>query len=105
MQTLSADLATVLSGAPAGRFALENRSYRVIPQLERGARLNPEQLEDLYTRNRDGELVPLATLVTLHDNVQPQQLKRFQQLNSVTLSGVPRPNVTLGEALALLEEL
>jgi multidrug efflux pump len=105
MQTLATDLATLLSGAPAGRFALENRSYRVIPQLERSARLNPDQLESLYTRNRYGELVPLATLVTLHDSVQPQQLKRFQQLNSVTLSGVPRPGVTLGEALALLEDI
>ena len=103
MQTLSADISTLLSGATAGRFSLENRSYRVIPQLERGARLVPEQIEDLYTRNRDGELVPLATLVSIEDRVQPQQLKRFQQLNSVTLSGVPRPGVTLGDALDILE--
>lgn len=103
MQTLSADISTLLAGATAGRFSLENRSYRVIPQLERGARLVPEQIEDLYTRNRDGELVPLATLVSIEDRVQPQQLKRFQQLNSVTLSGVPRPGVTLGEALDILE--
>ena len=103
MQTLSNDISTLLAGAQAGRFALENRSYRVIPQLERAARLTPEQIEDLYTRNRAGELVQLATLVTLVDKVQPQQLKRFQQLNSVTLSGVPRPGVTLGEALAILE--
>jgi multidrug efflux pump len=103
MQTLSGDLAALFSGGPAGRFSLDNRSYRVIPQLERVQRLNPEQIEDLYTRNRDGELVPLATLITLEDTVQPQQLKRFQQLNSVTLSGVPRPGVTLGEALDLLD--
>ncbi|WP_018952550.1 efflux RND transporter permease subunit [Thioalkalivibrio sulfidiphilus] len=103
MQTLSMDLAALFSGGPAGRFSLDNRSYRVIPQLERVQRLNPEQIEDLYTRNREGELVPLATLITLEDTVQPQQLKRFQQLNSVTLSGVPRPGVTLGEALDLLD--
>ncbi|QKT03478.1 efflux RND transporter permease subunit [Ectothiorhodospiraceae bacterium 2226] len=105
MQTLSADLASLFSGAPAGRFSLENRSYRVIPQLERVQRLNPDQIEDLYTRNRDGDLVPLSTLVTLEHTVQPQQLKRFQQLNAVTLSGVPRPNVTLGEALELIDEI
>lgn len=105
MQTLSADVSSLLSGANAGRFALENRSYRVIPQLERSARLNAAQLENLYTRNRNGELVPLSTLISLHERVQPQQLKRFQQLNSVTLSGVPRPGVTLGEALGILDEL
>ena len=104
MQQLSADLGSVLAGAYAGRFALDNRSYRVIPQLQRTDRLNPEQLQDLYTRNRDGELVPLSALVTLQESVQPRQLSGFQQLNAVTISGVPRPGVTLGEALGILEQ-
>ncbi|WP_412852714.1 efflux RND transporter permease subunit [Ectothiorhodospira shaposhnikovii] len=105
MQTLSADLSSLFSGAFVGRFALDDRSYRVIPQLQRVDRLTPDQIEDLYTRNRDGELVPLDTLITLKDSVHPQQLKRFQQLNAVTLSGVPRPGVTLGEALEVLQEI
>ncbi|MCG5501399.1 efflux RND transporter permease subunit [Ectothiorhodospira lacustris] len=105
MQTLSADLSSLFSGGFVGRFALDDRSYRVIPQLQRVDRLTPDQIEDLYTRNRDGELVPLDTLITLKDSVHPQQLKRFQQLNAVTLSGVPRPGVTLGDALAVLQEI
>lgn len=105
MQTLSADLSSLFSGGFVGRFALDDRSYRVIPQLQRVDRLTPDQIEDLYTRNRDGELVPLDTLITLKDSVHPQQLKRFQQLNAVTLSGVPRPGVTLGEALEVLQEI
>lgn len=104
MQQLSADLGSMLAGAYAGRFALDNRSYRVIPQVERTERLNPEQLRDMYTRNREGELVPLSALVTLEESVEPRQLSGFQQLNAVTISGVPRPGVTLGEALGILEQ-
>ncbi len=104
MRTLSTDMAAMLSGGYANRFALENRSYRVIPQVQRSDRLNPEQLGSFYTRTRSGELVPLSTLVTLQESVQPQQLKRFQQLNAVTISAVPRPGVTLGEALGILEQ-
>ena len=37
--------------------------------------------------------------------VQPQTLKRFQQLNAVTISAVPWPGVTLGEALATLDDI
>jgi multidrug efflux pump len=66
-------------------------------------RLNPEQLTGYYTRTGSGELIPLSTLVTLQESVEPQQLKRFQQLNSVTISGVPRPGVTLGAALEVLD--
>jgi multidrug efflux pump len=104
MQQLSADVSSLLSGGVVGRFALDNRSYRIIPQVLRSERLNPDQVEHFYTRNRDGELVPLSTLVTLEESVQPQQLKNFQQLNAVTISGVQRPGVTLGEALELLEQ-
>ena len=84
---------------------MENRSYRVIPQVERTERLNPEQLEDYYTRNMSGELVPMSSLVTLEESVQPRSLTGFQQLNSVTISGVPRPGVPLGQALATLDEI
>jgi len=103
MQQIGAELGAMLSGAYANRFSLENRSYKVIPQVQRTDRLAPEQLNQYYIRTGTGELVPLSTLVRLEETVQPQQLKRFQQLNAVTISAVPRPDVTLGEALEFLE--
>jgi multidrug efflux pump len=104
MQQLGAELGAMLSGGYANRFSLANRSYKVIPQVQRTDRLSPEQLQQYYIRTGNGEMVPLSTLVTLEETVQPQMLKRFQQLNAVTISAVPRPGVTLGEALTLLED-
>jgi multidrug efflux pump len=103
MSTLGRDLSALLSSGFVNRFELADRSYKVIPQVRRVDRLNPEQLAGYYTRTESGDLVPMSTLVTLEESVEPQQLKRFQQLNSVTISGVPRPGVTLGEALEVLE--
>ena len=103
MRTLGADMAAMLSGGYANRFALENRSYRVIPQVQRSDRLNAEQLGNYYTRTRTGELIPMSTVITLENTVQPQSLKRFQQLNAVVISAVPRPGVPLGEALDILD--
>ncbi|MGY5671214.1 efflux RND transporter permease subunit [Vibrio cincinnatiensis] len=105
MQQIAADLGSLLSGADTGRFSLDNRSYRVIPQVERKERLNPDQLTNYYTRNNQGELVPLSALVTLTESVQPQALRGFQQLNAVKISGVPRPGVPLGEALGILDTI
>lgn len=104
MRTLSADMSAMLSGGYANRFAMQNRSYRVIAQVQRSDRLNAEQLTNYYTRTRTGELVPLSTLVTLKESAQPQVLNRFQQLNSVAIIFAPRPGVTKGEALAVLEQ-
>lgn len=104
MSTLAADMSAMLSGGFANRFSMESRSYKVIPQVERAERLNPEQLEQYYTRTENGDLIPLSTVVSLRETVQPQSLNRFQQLNAVTISGVQRPGVTLGEALSVLEQ-
>ena len=104
MATLGADMAAMLSGGYTNRFAMQNRSYLVIPQVQRSDRLNASALENYYTRTRDGELIPLSTLVTLKETAQPQSLKRFQQLNAVSITFAPRPGVSKGEALAILDQ-
>lgn len=104
MRTLAADMSAMLSGGYTNRFAMQNRSYLVIPQVQRSDRLNASDLENYYTRTRDGELIPLSTLVTLKESAQPQSLKRFQQLNAVSITFAPRPGVSKGEALAILDQ-
>ncbi len=104
MRTLAADMTAMLSGGYTNRFAMQNRSYLVIPQVQRSDRLNASDLENYYTRTRDGELIPLSTIVTLKESAQPQSLKRFQQLNAVSITFAPRPGVSKGEALAILDQ-
>ncbi|HTT70613.1 MAG TPA: efflux RND transporter permease subunit, partial [Anaeromyxobacteraceae bacterium] len=101
LQTVGQDLAAAVGGNFVNRFSVAGRSYKVIPQLLRVDRLNPEQLKDIYVTGPNGQLIALSTIARLHDTVTPRTLNRFQQLNAVKLSGVAfRP---LDEALAYLE--
>ena len=104
MAELGQSLAGMLNEDYVNWFSLEGRSYKVIPQVERGFRNDAGELGDYYVRNRAGELVPLSALVTARKEVEPSKRTQFQQLNSVTLSGVMTPGVPLGDALAYLEE-
>jgi len=104
MADIGATLATLLGGNYINLFDLEGRSYRVIPQVPRSYRLNDELLGNYYVRSASGNLVPLSTFVSVTYSVQPNSLTAFQQQNSATLSGVPFPGRTSGEALAFLEE-
>jgi multidrug efflux pump len=81
------DLGSMLGGGYVNRFVNDGRSYRVIPQVERGQRLNAEQLLDYHVRGPQGQLIPLSTIATLKHSVQPRSLNRFQQLNSVKIYG------------------
>ncbi|HVU33458.1 MAG TPA: efflux RND transporter permease subunit [Opitutaceae bacterium] len=99
MQQLSGDLGSMLGGGYVNRFAIEGRAYKVIPQVTRTFRLNPEQLGDYYIATATGELVPLSTIATITRSTQARDLRRFQQLNAATLSLLPRPGVSMGDAL------
>jgi len=103
MQDIGANLATALGGGYINRFSLGGRSYKVIPQVSRKFRLNYHMLDDYYVHSRTGELVPLSTLVSFKQKVEPSSRTQFQQLNAVTLNGVMTPGVTLGEALTYLQ--
>jgi len=101
MSTVGADLGTLVGGNFVNRFSLDGRSYKVIPQVKRVERLNPDQLESTYVKGPNGQLVPLSTFATLNKKTRPRSLNRFQQFNAVKLSGVPtRP---IDEALRYLE--
>src|SRR5690606_48546 len=102
MKQVGADLASMLSGNFVNRFNIDGRSYKVIPQVERAARLTPEQLKNLHITGPDGELLPLDAVATIRQGVQPRTLNRFQQLNAIKLSGVaPR---SLDGGLQVLEQ-
>src|SRR5690606_8109650 len=104
MQDIGGSLATLLGGNFVNRFNLYGRSYEVIPQVPRDFRLTAEWLDRYQVRTAAGELVPLSSVATATRSVQPNALTSFQQLNSATLSGVPFPGRTLGEAIEFLDE-
>ncbi len=104
MQDIGATLATFLGGNYVNRFNLDGRSYQVIPQAPRDFRLNADWLTRYQLRTASGALTPLSTVASVTANVQPNALISFQQLNSATLSGVPFPGHTLGEALTFLKD-
>ena len=102
MQQVGADLGVMLGGGYVNRFNIGGRSYRVVPQIKRVDRLNPDQLEDIYVTGPEGKLVSLSTIAEIQHRTVPRSLNRFQQLNAVKLSGVAiRP---LDEALRFLED-
>jgi len=102
LQTVGQDLSAAVGGNFVNRFSVDGRSYKVIPQVARADRLNPEQLKDIYVTGPNGQLVSLSSIATIKDSVAPRSLNRFQQLNAVKISGVAiRP---LDESLRFLED-
>jgi len=101
LQQIGDDLSAAMGGNYINWFNISGRSYKVIPQVKRVDRLNPEQLEKIYVTGPNGSLVPLSTVATIRNTTIPRSLNKFQQLNSVTISGAA--GIPLDDALKLYE--
>ncbi|PYL84718.1 MAG: multidrug efflux protein [Verrucomicrobia bacterium] len=102
MQQVGADLSASIGGNFVNRFNMDGLSYKVIPQIKRVDRLNPEQLQSIYVTGPNDQLVPLSTVATIENKTVARSLNRMQQLNAVTISGVPTGSVDA--ALKFLED-
>ncbi|MDW5375516.1 efflux RND transporter permease subunit [Halomonas sp. HP20-15] len=104
MADVGQTLATLLGEGFVNRFSMEGRSYKVIPQVDQSYRLDASMIENYYITADSGDQVPLGSLVSFERGVEPSKRTQFQQLNALTLEGVPRPGVALGDALAWLNQ-
>src|SRR5881275_603037 len=102
MQQVGADLSASIGGNYVNRFNIEGRSYKVIPQIKRIDRLNPEQLKNIYVSGPNNQLIPLSTVASIKHKTVARSLNRMQQLNAVTINGVPA--VSLDAALKFLQD-
>ena len=102
LSQVGSDLAAAVGGDYVNRFNIAGRSYKVIPQIVRARRLNPDQITGIYINGPEGQLIPLSTVAHIENTTVPRSLNRFQQLNAVKLSGLT--NRTLDQALTVLED-
>ncbi len=103
MQDIGSAISTMLSGGTTNRFNVDGRSYDIIAQVERDSRRTADQLDDYYVRTASDALIPLSTLATISEGVEPNKRGQFQQLNALVISGIMRPGVSLGDALNYLQ--
>lgn len=104
MTEIADTLAILVGENYINRFNWFDRSYDVITQVPQHDRLTPNNLGNYYVRTGAGKLVSLATVVKVDVKPQPNKLPQFNQMNAVTLSAVLMPGVTMGQAVAFLEQ-
>lgn len=98
-------LQLALSGRRYGYFIYNDRQYEVIGQLHRSERSAPADLQSLFVRAGNSEMVSLDNLVAMKESVSPPAIYRYNQSYSATISSTPAPGVSLGEAIGEMDEI
>jgi len=105
MSDIGAAMGSMLGGGYLNYFSLDGRSYKVIPQVQQRSRLTTDQLLNYYIPTASGQPVPLSTVASITTKTIPESLNHFQQLNQASISGVPMPGVSMGDAIKYLQDL
>ncbi|MGA8890818.1 MAG: efflux RND transporter permease subunit [Anaeromyxobacteraceae bacterium] len=98
-------LASTWGVAYVNDFLDKGRTKRVYLQADAPFRMNPEDLDRWYVRNRAGEMVPISAIATTRWTYGSPKLERFNGIPAMAVQGEPAPGHSSGEAMASLERI
>jgi len=97
-------LSTAFGSAYANDFIQGGRIKRVYIQADAPYRMLPKDLEKLYVRNTQGNMVPFSSFASGRWTSGPPRLTRFNGFPSINLWGEPAPGKSSGEAMQAMED-
>ena len=99
-------LQAYLGSAYVNDFNMFGRTWQVIAQADGGFRDQVEDIANLRTRNANGEMVPIGSMVNIKQTYGPDPVIRFNGYPAADLLGEADPRVlSSGEAMAKVTEL
>ena len=86
-------------------FIDRGRVKRVYVQGDPQSRMQPEDLNRWYVRNKEGGMVPFSAFGTGEWTYGPQKLVRFNGVPAYQIQGAPAPGRSSGEAMDAMEAI
>ena len=105
LNDLYTTISAFLGGAYVNDFNRFGRLYKAYIQAAPEYRQDGEQLNMFFIKNRDGESLPLSSLVEVEKSYGPEYTNRFNLYRSAELTGSPAAGYTSAQALTALEEV
>ncbi|MDR2100655.1 MAG: multidrug efflux RND transporter permease subunit [Campylobacteraceae bacterium] len=100
-----AALQTTFGAFYVNDFNLYGRSYRVNMQAEQQYRQKPEDANNIFVRSRDGNLIPLSSILTFKKIVGPDTVDRYNVFPAAKITGEAALGYTSGDSLETIESI
>lgn len=105
IQSIGRTLETMMGGRRVTTFVDDGEEYDVILQAQKSDRRQPLDMENIHVASgRNGELIPLSNLVTVIEDSGAGELRRFNRVRALTISGNLAPGYTIGEVTTWMED-
>ncbi len=105
LENIFSTLQAYLGSAYANDFTKFGRSFKVYVQAEAQYRNKAEDIGRLEVRDRDGNMIPLSTLITVSDTVGPKTIFHYNLYPSATITGQAAPGFASSDAVDSMRKL
>src|SRR5574344_32975 len=86
-------------------FNKYGRVYRVYVQADSEFRAKISDLDKIYVKNNNGQMVPVTTVIKTKNVVGPFIRTRFNMYPAITINGNTRPGVSSGRGMSEMEKI
>jgi len=86
-------------------FIRFGRFFKVYTQAAPEYRSMPSDLEKLFVKNEEGEMVPYSAFMSMEKRLGPNEITRYNLYNSAAIRGLPASGFTSGDAIKAIEEV
>lgn len=94
-----------LGSAYVDQFNKFGRTFQIYIQADSQYRLRLEDIQNLSVRNRNGDMIPLGTLVNITPTVGSSLISLYNLYPAATVTAIPARGVSTGQTMALMEDL
>ena len=98
-------LQTLLGSQYVNDFNLQQQTYRVYVQADSQFRSNPEDINKLYVRSAQNQMIPLSNLVKVTPTTGAQTINHYNLFRSIEISGSAAPGYSSGQALQAMDQV
>ena len=98
-------LEATLGGIYVNNFNLYGRTWQVNIEGVPADRRDTSSLWNIYIRSNTNQMVPLRSIASVRTVQGPQVITRYNNLRAVTINGAPKPNISSGTALQIMEDI
>ncbi|MDG4717185.1 efflux RND transporter permease subunit [Winogradskyella marincola] len=86
-------------------FIKYGRFFKVYTQAAPEYRALPTDLDKLFVKNEEGDMVPYSSFMTLEKKLGPNEITRYNLYNSAAIRGLPAAGYTSGDAIKAIQEV
>ncbi len=103
--TAMENLSIVVGSTWEQGFVRFNQFYKVYVQSSPEFRRYPEDLDNLFVKNDEGEMVPYSAFMTIKKMQGMNEINRYNLYTTSIIQGAPAPGYSSGQAIQAVKEV